>query len=36
MINYIEGTGICITDVDEKCSIITAIKYNYYYTNIIK
>jgi hypothetical protein len=26
----IEGTGICITDVDEKCSIITAIKYNYY------
>jgi hypothetical protein len=26
----IEGTGKCITSIDEKCSIITAIKYKYY------
>ena len=26
----IEGTGKCITNTDENCSIITAIKYKYY------
>jgi hypothetical protein len=26
----VEGIGTCLTDVDEKCSIITATKYKYY------
>jgi DNA polymerase III alpha subunit len=26
----VEGVGTCLTDVDEKCSIITATKYKYY------